>query len=460
MKICIFLGPSLAIEEARRLLPEATFLPPAKMGDICTLASSHDPPDVIGVIDGVFEQVPSVWHKEILFAISRGIQVYGASSMGALRAAELHPFGMRGVGRVFEAYACGEYEDDDEVAVVHAAASAGHKPLSEAMVNIREGLRLARQDGLIDDPTHQSLIDMAKGQFYPERSWRGLFRLVSQSGIAKERLTRLAEFIAERDPNIKRADAMALLERVRADVATAAPPYEPDYQFSSTVFWKKLQQSASSHGPSIGALGQVANGAAAQNAVLIHAKVAEPRWREVQRDGLLRVLIQDETRRRGLEADEQRISAAAQSFRRERGLVSGEATRAWLTENELSREEFSSLMEIEALYELVLEQERARVDQIAISELKRAGRLGELRREVNVKISHLAQLGIDGPNVEDTGNSPTELLKWYETQFGALQCPLSEHALRIGFASSADFLRAVAELYLAERQAMRTAAAE
>jgi hypothetical protein len=41
--------------------------------------------------------------------------------MGALRAAELHTFGMVGVGRVFEGYRDGVYEDDDEVAVVHGS---------------------------------------------------------------------------------------------------------------------------------------------------------------------------------------------------------------------------------------------------------------------------------------------------------------------------------------------------
>ena len=55
-------------------------------------------PVAIGLIDGYFERVPSVSHKEILWAMSQGIVVIGAASMGALRAAELAPFGMLGVG--------------------------------------------------------------------------------------------------------------------------------------------------------------------------------------------------------------------------------------------------------------------------------------------------------------------------------------------------------------------------
>ena len=87
-------------------------------------------PQAIGIIDGYFQWAPAVWHKEILWAIQQGVHVFGAASMGALRAAELAPFGMRGVGRIFEAYRDGvlpgsgdePFEDDDEVAVVHGPA--------------------------------------------------------------------------------------------------------------------------------------------------------------------------------------------------------------------------------------------------------------------------------------------------------------------------------------------------
>ena len=48
--------------------------------------------------------------------------------MGALRAAELHVFGMVGVGRVFELFRDGLLEDDDEVAVAHGPADSGYQP--------------------------------------------------------------------------------------------------------------------------------------------------------------------------------------------------------------------------------------------------------------------------------------------------------------------------------------------
>jgi hypothetical protein len=84
----VFLGPSLPRAEAERILP-AEYLPPAAMGDIYRAVSrpARQRPRRIALIDGYFERMAAPWHKEILWALERGAQVYGASSMGALRAA-------------------------------------------------------------------------------------------------------------------------------------------------------------------------------------------------------------------------------------------------------------------------------------------------------------------------------------------------------------------------------------
>ena len=81
----------------------------------------------IAIIDGYFERMAAVWHKEILLALERGIAVWGAASMGALRAAELAPFGMIGVGAIYRAFARGALDADDEVAVAHLPAEHGYR---------------------------------------------------------------------------------------------------------------------------------------------------------------------------------------------------------------------------------------------------------------------------------------------------------------------------------------------
>lgn len=82
----VFLGPSLGLDEARTIV-EADFRPPAGQGDIFRAGASAPP--AIALIDGIFKDAPTVRHREILWALSQGIPVFGAASMGALRAAEL-----------------------------------------------------------------------------------------------------------------------------------------------------------------------------------------------------------------------------------------------------------------------------------------------------------------------------------------------------------------------------------
>ena len=80
MSAVIFTGPTLSAVDARMVL-EADYRPPAAEGDVYRAAQAH--PHLIGIIDGYFERIPAVWHKEILWAMSHGIHVFGAGSMGA-----------------------------------------------------------------------------------------------------------------------------------------------------------------------------------------------------------------------------------------------------------------------------------------------------------------------------------------------------------------------------------------
>src|SRR5205823_983384 len=132
-------------------------------------------------IDGYFERQPAVWHKEILGAMSRGIHVFGAASMGALRAAELEVFGMEGVGSIFEAYRTGALEDDDEVAVAQAPAELGFRALSDAMVDIRHTLELAVEASVLTAPIAAALESIAKALFYPDRR----YSRVLQAAVAR-----------------------------------------------------------------------------------------------------------------------------------------------------------------------------------------------------------------------------------------------------------------------------------
>ena len=104
MTVIVFAGPSIH-GVSSQFLDGFTVLPPAACGDLAR--SVRDGATAIALIDGLFETTASVWHKELLWALSKGVRLFGSSSMGALRAAEMWPFGMLGFGLVYRLYRCG-----------------------------------------------------------------------------------------------------------------------------------------------------------------------------------------------------------------------------------------------------------------------------------------------------------------------------------------------------------------
>lgn len=197
--------------EAESLI-DADFRPPASQGDI--LEALADRPSAIGLVDGLFGSVAAVWHSEILYAIEQGVPVLGASSIGALRAAELAGYGVEGVGLVYEAYRRGWLEDDDEVAVTHAPRELGWRPLSEAMVNIRVTLRAASRRGVLEAREARWLTDIAKRTHYTERSYDRLLDAAFEAGWSAARIDLARAWLSECRIDRKRADCRLLLRRM------------------------------------------------------------------------------------------------------------------------------------------------------------------------------------------------------------------------------------------------------
>jgi len=208
-KIIVFLGPSLEQSAAEKILP-AEYRPPAKRGDL--LAAVHDGATIIGLVDGVFHQESAVAHREILTAIKKGVGVVGASSMGALRAAEMDTLGMVGIGAIYQMYKTGELESDDEVALVFDPSSG--LALSEPLINIRFTLKRAREEGIIDAAAHDALLSSARSVFYPQRTYR---TIVSQAGDTIDAKTRerFLVWVETGQCDQKREDAVAALEYIR-----------------------------------------------------------------------------------------------------------------------------------------------------------------------------------------------------------------------------------------------------
>jgi hypothetical protein len=220
----LYAGPSIA----GLVLPEGIELrPPARCGDLAALLD--DPPAAVGLVDGYFKIAPSVWHKEILSLLALGTRVIGGASLGALRAVELEPFGMEGIGAIFHGYRSGLLVRDDAVMLVHAPEELGHAPLSVPLVDAEYTLIGAA----IPPRALRTMRRILRTTPYETRTWRACLadyraRTGEDFPLSPERL--------EAAPSLKRLDAARVIEALAAgvpagmDAPRSMPPLTSHYR--------------------------------------------------------------------------------------------------------------------------------------------------------------------------------------------------------------------------------------
>jgi len=215
VKIIIYTGLSLPFDEAKEILDssegvEVIYKRPIKRGDL-SLALRENP-DIIAIIDGVFHQSSAVGHKEILNVMKNGVKVYGASSMGALRASELDTLGMTGIGYVYNQYASGEVDSDDDVAVMLDSETL--EALSEPLINMKYVFTNALAENIITEEEKEELLAIAKQTYYPKRNYA---QTLTQSDLDDDTKNRLIDFIRE-SADIKKEDAKDLLKTIKKEI--------------------------------------------------------------------------------------------------------------------------------------------------------------------------------------------------------------------------------------------------
>ncbi len=278
----VYLGPSLATADAAALLPDAEFHPPVRHGDLLRL--DVGPGDRVLVVDGLFMHSAPVRHREILHLLAMGVTVAGCSSMGALRAAELAPYGMRGTGDVYALYRDGEVDGDDEVAVVHGPAETGHRPLSEPLVNVRLAVRDAVAAGVLTVEQGATVVELVAALPFRTRGYR---TLAADHG----HLPWVAAFLAWQRAtghDAKRADAVELLRMAAADdpaLAPAGPGDQPVHDVTTTYFhsWLCRQQGTQVRGQWV-----------TDNAVAAAVRLLHPEAPALHRRAVLTDLLADE----------------------------------------------------------------------------------------------------------------------------------------------------------------------
>jgi hypothetical protein len=442
VNVYIFVGPTLAVDQASREL-DAIYLPPASEGDVYRAACRK--PQAIGIIDGFFECVPAVWHKEILWTMAQGIHVYGCASMGALRAAELAAFGMQGVGRIFQDYLDGTIEDDDEVAVAHSPAEHGFQTFSVAMVNIRATLIAAEGAGVIRESTRIELERTAKGIFYQERTYPAILQHAAEKNLCKSELELLRRWLPTGQVDHKQEDAIAMLRLMRTQLEAGLAPKRVQYCFEYTANWEIARRRSGSFLPN--SLGHM--DAILQESLLDELRLEEGAYAGIRREAVLRFLALAETWRQGMIPTREMIRNASEGFHREAGTEEQQAFECWLRENHLSHAEFLAFIEDQARLEWVQNMTEMEAAALVADHLRQTGRYAQLAKRACDKQRALELAGIRYPSLVDSGLTENELLSWYfEKRLGRpVTSDLARYCRHAGFADENSFRRAILREY-------------
>ncbi|MEL7012531.1 MAG: TfuA-like protein [Pseudomonadota bacterium] len=428
----IFAGPSVTASDVLQVLDSADVRPPARTGDI--YKACQEMPAVIGLIDGFFEGVPSVWHKEILWAMDQGIPVFGASSMGALRAAELHAFGMIGVGWIFEAFKDGRLEDDDEVALRHGPQAMNYIALSEPMVNIRVTLDRAVTAGVLDQKIASDLTAMAKAMYFPDRSWEALHAQARKADLDTRTLDTFQAWLPNGRVDQKRQDAMDMLaEMASGDICRDRSKID-DFAFQHTVMWEELTRTCDSAGPGL-----------TLSLLLDAVRQDHDQYHTMRHRASEHMLAQAEGH-----VPPNRVDRALTQFRTEHRLYTGEALQAWLSERDVDMEELRQRLAQDIILNSTIAEDPTAFRDALLRTLKENGAFDALMAKAKAQAEIVRGAGYDMPTPDALGFSPVMLLMWYFEEFRRRPVPqdmdvfLHDH----GFASRDDFEQMMARQYV------------
>ncbi len=205
MKVLIFAGQSIStLRGISDKFKNFAFLPPLKHADLISSVEYYKP-DIIGIIDDYCGQSESVWHNEIIYILEKGIKIFGASGVGAIRAAELERFGMVGIGEIFKFYKSLMTSSDEEIVSLFDEKN-NYQRITEPLINIRFTLEKLKNKMEIPEDVFYIIKDI----YWKERS--------KDKIISKLKLNKINEKIIEaifaNYYDVQAEDALLLLENI------------------------------------------------------------------------------------------------------------------------------------------------------------------------------------------------------------------------------------------------------
>jgi hypothetical protein len=436
-EIYVFLGPTLAEKDARAEL-DAVYLPPVSAGDVYRLWRRC--PRAIGIVDGYFDRVPAVWHKEIMWVMERGVHVFGGAGLGALRAAELDGFGMRGVGWVYQAFRDETLDRDDEVAVRHASAGDGYRPLSEAMVNIRRTLAAAEQQEIISAATAGTLLAAGTALFYHDRTWPELLRAAGATRADAAELDALRRWLPAGRIDQQAADAVAMLREMRGFLDTGPAPQQVTWSMADTAMWEVAKRRADALHRD-----RAAGSRLVLEAILDEIRLHGPDAFEAACcRSLLRVFAVDFAEREGVAIDGDRLHDAIAGFRINRNLRDDTELARFLADNDLSADDFERFVATDEMVRWACGQAGTEAFSGLLDDLRLNGEYARLVTRARAKLED------DAPGAPaDTARAEQAAIQWYfaDRRGTAIPDDLAAYAQSCGFADEQAFRAAVRREY-------------
>lgn len=429
MKTAVFVGPSLQVTQVRTMLPTASILPPAGVGDIyqAVLQGYRR----ILLIDGEFKSRPAVWHKEIHYALSRQVLMIGCSSMGALRAAELQQIGMIGSGWVYEQYSEGHIHDDDEVAVTFCPQELEFQPVSLALAAIRYGLLKAETTLSISHAFSRLIIKEFKKLYYPDRTPKRLTQLIMTtecSGVTLLQRKHLASCLTSEWSDIKRLDAIATIEQLdlfQCDFHKVPPFVESEFW---RMFIERREESLSREGQAdLYITDQIMD-----VYKLVPFESVALYWK-----AWIQTLEQYIAENCNVEISRQQFNNSLNFIRFQRNLIDNEKTQSWLASNQLSSTD---------LYQWAKQHAISNALRVNFHHKHRSmiGRISKINLPIKNEIESVAHRINNEHGSELDKIKVDAILDEYKKKYQAIiNSPISLYADQQGFTAPKDFLAAL-----------------
>jgi hypothetical protein len=231
------------------------------------------------------------------------------------------------------------------VALLHADAEHGYRPLTVPLVNVRHVAARARAMRVLAQGQARGLVNAAAGLFYQERTWRRVLEAVRPTWSAATRSTWEAWW-SKGTEDLKRLDAVACL-RAAAEFLSSPVPMRPSRSAlrappSSLVRRRMLADGVS-----------VVNGGTVSSSQVMAALQREPDHLELAEAGLRRALLAGWARAQGLTPTEEEVKAAETEWWRHHG-VRASGREEFLSACGLDGPGLRRLCEERALEQLVL----------------------------------------------------------------------------------------------------------